>query len=429
MAELVDALVSGTSGGNTVGVRVPFWAVLLCAVAFASCARANDASPVPAPFSVDAGREANGYALLYDFKGKSSGSGPTGLTELGGAFYGTTTAGGAKTFGTAFVRSARGNVHLLYSFRGPDDGATPQGSLVADNGALYGTTEFGGKSGDGTIFEITTAGKERVVYAFKGGRDGATPVLAGLVVMGGTLYGTTSAGGDSSCHVENSVGCGTIFAVTPSGKERVLYRFKGKPDGASPSGSLIALGGTLYGTTNFGGPGDNGTVFSAGTSGSQRVIYAFKGFPDGAVPYAGLTPLNGAFYGTTSFGGAFNYSGTVFKVSATGTERVIHSFQGYPDGAVPLGSLIVYKGELYGTTEYGGNSSRACVGGAIVGCGTIFAIGTSGNERVLYRFRGVPDGLLPWTGLVLSNGVFYGTTLSGGADDAGTIFKFMPAAR
>jgi uncharacterized repeat protein (TIGR03803 family) len=348
---------------------------------------------------------------------------------MGTDVFGTTMSGGANTFGSVFVRHASGKVDILYSFRGGSDGATPQGTLVALNGALFGTTEFGGKFGNGTVFKITPGGKESVVYAFKGGSDGATPVLAGMIAINGTLYGTTTAGGITKCTVENSVGCGIVFSVDASGKEHVLYRFNGRPDGASPTGSLLDVNGTIYGTTNFGGAGNNGTVYTITTSGVKHTLYAFKGYPDGAVPYAGLTSLGGNFYGTTSLGGAFNYSGTIFKLSASGTEHVLHSFSGAPDGAIPYGTLTVANGQLYGTTVYGGNSTRNCTGGGITGCGIIYAIAPTGKERTLYTFTGPPDGSNPWTGLVLVSGTLYGSTVSGGASGAGSIFKIAPSSR
>jgi uncharacterized repeat protein (TIGR03803 family) len=300
--------------------------------------------------------------------------------------------------------------------------------MLALDGKLYGETEYGGSSGDGAIFEIGATGTERIVYSFKGGTDGATPILGTLVDAGGTLYGTTSAGGDSECSVQNSVGCGIVFSVTPSGTEKVLYRFSGKPDGAIPIGSLIDLNGTLYGTTSFGGAHNAGSVFKMSASGTERILYSFKGFPDGQNPYAGVTESGGTLYGTTAFGGAYDDSGTVFSVSASGTERVLHSFEGYPDGADPFASLIVVDGLLYGTTQFGGKSGDDCTGHGVPGCGIVFSITTAGSQKVIYRFRGEPDGSNPWASLIYQSGEFYGATVSGGADDEGSVFSLTSPA-
>jgi uncharacterized repeat protein (TIGR03803 family) len=117
---------------------------------------------------------------------------------------------------------------------------------------------------------------------------------------------------------------------------RSLYSFKGPPDGWHPEG-LIEVGGTLYGTTVEGGTGSTcqssgcGTVFKITTSGTESVLYSFTNSPDGAYPYAGLTNVGGTLYGTTNFGGTATCSygpgqcGTVFKITTSGTESILHS--------------------------------------------------------------------------------------------------------
>ncbi len=115
---------------------------------------------------------------------------------------------------------------------------------------LYGATSEGDEPSCGTyygcgrIFSIDAAGKERVIYRFKGGTDGCWP--SALVALKGTLYGVTQGGGTSSSCAPDAPG--TVFAVTPSGKETVLHQSKGIPDGAVPN-SLMAAYGVLYGTT------------------------------------------------------------------------------------------------------------------------------------------------------------------------------------
>jgi uncharacterized repeat protein (TIGR03803 family) len=403
--------------------------------AFAFGAISTGCGPSVAPFA-NASSEleraapagAAGYKVLYRFPGQAAGSTPTGLTAFKGAQYGTTINGGTHTFGTVFVRTATG-VKILYSFKAGADGSGPTGALTAFGGRLYGMTEYGGGAGDGTVFSVDTQGNERVVYSFTGGSDGAAPAMGALLDDNGALYGTTTAGGDRECHVGKSVGCGIIFSLAPAtGKESVLHRFSGKPDGASPLGTLLVSGGKIYGTTEFGGNFDNGSVFVL-TGSKERRLYSFKGYPDGANPFAGLTLSNGTFYGTTAFGGAFDYSGTVFSLSAGGEEHVLYSFSGTPDGAIPLGGLTADGDALYGTTEYGGNDIRQCTGKGIIGCGIIFRITAAGREQSVYRFRGSPDGANPWASPILRNGTLFGTTTSGGHGGSGTIFSLHPTAK
>ena len=262
------------------------------------------------------------------------------------------------------------------------------------------------------------------VYKFSG-PDGAKP-FAGLVVLNKTLYGTTLFGGNSSaCGAE---GCGTVFALSPSGTESVVHSFQGNADGENPFGGLTKLDGVLYGTTQAGGANNNGTVFSITSSGAKRLIYSFAGSPgDGKSPMATLLAYNGTLYGTTESGGANNV-GTVFSIKPSGKEKVLYSFQGQPDGATPRSGLIVVNGTLYGTTEYGGTG--ACSNYNPAGCGTVFSVTTSGQEVLEYSFgQSGSDGTRPVATLVNAAGMLYGTTWSGGASGDGTVFQVTPTGQ
>lgn len=293
-----------------------------------------------------------------------------GLLNVKGMLYGTT-AGGGDRKGTVFGISTTGRLKILHVFAagcGYDDGFVPQGRLIDVDGTLYGTTYFGGSckargDGLGTVYSVTLTGQERVVYRFKGGSDGANP-QAGLIEVNRTLYGTTVEGGNSGCFGH---GCGTVYSISPIGKERVLHRFQDSPDGATPRAGLIDVLGTLYGTTASGGSKYAGTVYAMTTTGKERVIYSFRGGMDGSEPEAGLIDAGGTLYGTTYYG-CLSYSspgcGTVFSVSTTGDETLLHHFAGKSDGADPSAALVNVKGTLYGTTSEGGSG----------GGGTVFAL-------------------------------------------------------
>jgi|SRR5450755_1662252 uncharacterized repeat protein (TIGR03803 family) len=186
---------------------------------------------------------------------------------------------------------------VLYSFTGSPDGAFPTGGVPDANGDLYGTTYYGGASGYGTVFKVGPTGKETVLHSFTGGGDGAYP-FAGLVRDAqSNLYGTTYYGG--SCN------CGTVFKLDATGKETVLYRFTGSPDGSySESGLLLDAPGNLYGTTPDGGASGYGTVFKVDPTGKETVVYSFTGGGDGGNPTAALArDPQGNLYGTTRNGG------------------------------------------------------------------------------------------------------------------------------
>ena len=221
----------------------------------------------------------------------------------------------------------------LYSFQSDPDGSLPAAGVVDVKGVLYGTTTTGGTSNLGTVYSVTSSGTEKVLHSFTGAPDGESP-YANLIDVGGTLYGTTAGGGATNE--------GTVFKISPkTGAVSIVYSFKGDPDGDGPSAGLIKVGGVLYGTTVGGGTSSNGTVFSVTTSGTENVLHSFANGSDGATPQASLVYFKGAFFGTTQNGGANGY-GTVFKVTRTGGETVLHTFAG-SDGATPLGGLVAVE--------------------------------------------------------------------------------------
>jgi uncharacterized repeat protein (TIGR03803 family) len=201
-------------------------------------------------------------------------TGAAALLQAGdGSFYLTTSDGGGNGHGAVFKLTA-GTFTPIYSFGGvPGDALSPRVPLIeGGDGNLYGTTATGGSasaacpSGCGTVFKITPSGVETVLYSF-GSSDADGQAPSGALVQGidGNFYGLTSAGGNTltSGSATPSCNCGTIFRITPSGAETVLYAFgSSAADGARPSGALLqASDGNFYGTTASGGPASAGTVF------------------------------------------------------------------------------------------------------------------------------------------------------------------------
>jgi len=393
--------------------------VFLLAPCLAGCGASQTTIGVPdatsvAPFV----RRSLTYQVLYSFKGhrtRDGGHPSTTLVQVDGTFYGAT-AGvqrGRARYGTIFSITPSGTEKTLFVFKGgPEQGAHPT-DLVNVGGTLFGTTTSGGTNGWGTVFSITRTGRETTLHNFAGGKgDGAHP--HGLVDVGGTLYGTTSAGGTK--------GDGTVFAVTPSGTETVLYNFTGgKTDGAKPVAPLVDVQGTLYGTAANAGEHGNGTVFAITPSGTETVLYSFKGgMKDGAGPLAPLADAHGVLYGTTWSGGSAHCGGggcgTVFAITPSGQERVVYAFAG-PDGAYPSAAVVDVRGTIYATTNLGGAN----------GIGTVFAIKRSGEEFLLHSFSGYPtDGDYAAAALLSAGGTLYGTTEYGGSAGAGTVFALTP---
>jgi uncharacterized repeat protein (TIGR03803 family) len=381
--------------------------------------------------AAQAGRE----KVLYNFCSQQDctdgGNPSSGLTEVNGVLYGMTRSGGAglcfggtPACGTVFALDPQtGSETVLHSFTDPDtDGIFPSGGVIAVKGKLYGTTtDGGGSNGGGTVFTLDPqTGAESLLHSFFGGSDGYVPE-GWLISVKGTLYGTTMSGGSDGCF---GYGCGTVFAVNrKTGAETVLHAFISGADGAFPSAGLVAVNGTLYGTTTQGGGNVScsngcGTVFAINPkTGAETVVYAFTGGSDGSDPAAGLINVKGTLYGTTAAGGA-HAAGTVFALDPqTGAHTVLYSFcsqQNCTDGQGPDAGLTNVNGTLYGTTPQGGANTF----------GTVFALDLGSNaEKVLYSFGSQPnstDGQIPRGGVIANGKWLYGMTYLGGSGTAGS---------
>jgi uncharacterized repeat protein (TIGR03803 family) len=361
------------------------------------------------------------YHDSYPFGHTTNGACPKGklIVDSQGALYGTTTGydatSGASLSGgaTVFKLPAGSNGPITFSFQASNTqpyvlGECDAGLVRDASGNFYGTTVGNGTNGVGTLFFIhagTTA--VQTVYDF-GGSDGANP--GGLVSDAqGNIYGTTSFEGASDA--------GTIFEVTNTGYFLVLASFDFS-NGSGPSELAVDAQGNLYGATEHGGVYGYGDIFELPSGSSTlKVLYSFTGGSDGSKPVGGLVrDTQGDLYGTTSLGGVHG-DGTVFELDAHGLFGVL-SFNG-ANGYDPVGDLALDgQGNLFGTTYLGGAQ----------GCGTVFEVRSgSGVISTLYSFNGGNDGANPVAGPTLGpNGSIYGTTLKGGANGYGTVFKLTP---
>ena len=317
----------------------------------------------------------------------------------------------------------------LFSFDGQNEGGNPYyAGVVRDpvTGNLYGTT-YSGRGGRGVVFQLASDGTETVLYAFGPGGDGTNPASGVIRDRRGNLYGTTTKGG--------AHGAGAVFKITTKGKEKLIHSFD-FTGGATPMGSMIFDDkGNLYGTTWGGGNVDDGccgTIFKITRTGTFKVLYNFffgiDGYENtGIGPEGGLTiDSEGQLYGTTYSGGEILgvSNGTVFRLSPKGVITVLHSFTSGTDGAHPHAGVIEdSSGNFYGTTEAGGK----------YGLGTVYKLTRSGNnyvESVLYSFTGQDDGKAPDGPLYLgASGTLYGTTGDGGDPNycrCGVVFKLAP---
>lgn len=221
----------------------------------------------------------------------------------------------------------------------------------------------------------------------------------------------------------------SLATIDASGQTfTTLYTFQGGADGESPNGVILDPAGNMYGTTQAGGETIFGTVFKLTPAGVKTILYNFQGSTDGSEPHGNLAlDSKGNLYGTTAYGGDMNVQcgfgpggcGVVFRVTPQGHETVLHRFTGGKDGGQPMAGLIRDSaGNLYGTTSAGGLTG--CY--PFPTCGVVFKIDSANKETVLYSFTGQSDGNYPQAPVVEdSSGNLYGST--SGENIAATIFK------
>jgi uncharacterized repeat protein (TIGR03803 family) len=278
-----------------------------------------------------------------------------GLILSGNTLFGTTVYGGGSHYGTVFAVNTDGTGFTnLHSFTYGSDGALPLAPLILSGSTLYGTAGISDNSvfgsGNGTVFSLNgTALTTLHSFTLLSGlsatnSDGANP-YGGLILSGSRLYGTAVDGGSS--------GNGTVFALNTDGTSFTnLHTFIGSSDGATPYAGLILSGNTLYGTTRQGGISGIGTVFSVNTDGTGfRTLYSFTAAStnssgtytnaDGYFPYAGLILLGGSLYGTTEYGGSSG-NGTVFSISFPPQLTIT------PSGIPPSGIILSWPTNVAG---------------------------------------------------------------------------------
>ncbi len=300
--------------------------------------------------------------------------------------------------------------------------AVPLGRPVLADGTVYGTSAHGGTSDGGFIYSVNTGGTGfTVLHDFSDDPNGGAPE-GGLLLVGDTLYGTTAAGGTNGPW-------GTVFSIQTNGSDfAILHSFTGDPTvGQHPHPRLMLSGNTLYGVASGQAAPGWGSLFSIQTDGS--VFNPFYTFTtphlmtsppiytnvDGEQPAGALIPSGGTLYGSAYGGGTAGY-GTIFSVGPDGNNfTLLHAFTNNPDGAYIRSGLLLADGVLYGTSSQGGSNDQ----------GTVFSVHTDGTGyQILHTFltNGI-DGINPWSGLVLWHHTLYGTTQRGGTNGHGTIFS------
>jgi uncharacterized repeat protein (TIGR03803 family) len=372
------------------------------------------------------------YKVLHRFSAKhQDGEVPDGtvIVDAAGNLYGTTANGGSHGLGTIFKVTPNPDgswtESIIYNFTGPD-GTHPAAGLIMDHeGSFYGTAHNGGAYDGGTVYKLNhnpdDTWTQTVLLSFSGPYHGSLPYAGVIFGPDGSLYGTTSFGGNYNG--------GSVFSLTPqpdgSWSCSVLHYFGGNQDGwGSDAGVVFDNAGNLYGTTAYGGPGGEGIVFKLTPQPEERWresrIHNFKG-RDGVTPYGGLIfDRAGNLYGTTAYGGAHD-QGTVFKLTphpdGSWTRSKVHVFNG-KDGAQPWIDLTIdAAGNLYGTTVQGGEHNS----------GTVFKLTQQPDSHwKLTRLHVFKEPHSLFTGVTLdAAGNLYGATNRGGKG-SGIVYRITP---
>jgi uncharacterized repeat protein (TIGR03803 family) len=400
------------------------------------------------------------YEVLHSMTSSYSESGMVLGAE--GMLYGTTIQGGAFGYGTVFRIDAQGNHTVIHTFDSATGAYPYSGLVLGSDGSLYGTTHAGGDFSGGTVYRIDPQGNHSVLCSFNPAAGDGSPFLGGLVEgSDGSFYGTTTNGGPSDL--------GTIYRVDGLGNYTRLHSFDVAGGGYQPYGALVlASDGNFYGTTNNGGAFGVGDVFRMDHQGNHTVIHSFENSTlSGYSPLAGLVEgSDGLLYGTTTNGGQFN-SGTIFRINTTGSFELVHSFNG-SDGYLPYEDPLIQasNGNLYGVSRSGGGTTvgtlfKITTGGTFThlrsfgtnlqnprrviqgidgrlygtaldrgdhNLGGVYRFDLASSTRtVLHEFQ-ANEGRTQIAGVIqASDGNFYGTTDTGGAEGAGTVFKLTPS--
>lgn len=414
--------------------------------------------------------DGTGYTVIYNFRLDTDGASPVaGLIELtNGRLCGITSFGGENNFGTIFSINKDGSDFQVFYHFDELDGGNPQSSpFQASNGKIYGTTIEGGFEDSGVLYSINPDGTGyEVVHFFDRFNQGARGFGQLMEDSNGILYGTLSEGGpfqaggvfqinldgtgfnvlqsfsfDTASSPSPLGGLvmasngrlygtsangglefkGTVFSINPDGSDyEIVHEFIGDEGSIPLFGlELVEIDSTLYGTSFSGGTNGNGTIYKVGLDGNGFTkLFDFQE-STGAGPIAGMTlGADGLLYGLTNRDGGTR-GGTLYRIDTEGVLfEILHDFsQENGNGAGPISKLILVDNWAYGTTRAGGENGLGSIYRMDPQSGS-FEFITSYNESSGYF---TADRLL-----YASDGWLYGTTTSGGTEDEGTIFRFLP---
>lgn len=308
-----------------------------------------------------------------------------------------------------FYSNSNAQIQVIHNFEGGYKGSYPIGNLHLIGDVLYGCT-FGDLSlrDIGNIFKVDTDGLVYESILPFNDSLGNSPEC--IILHNNILYGNTKFGGKSEY--------GSLFKYDISkSKFTNLYEFDKINNNSTPDNKLILLDSFLYGVAGGGSfVSDSGSLFKIKLDGTQyKKIFEFKNpAAQGIYPLGPLVKKNNNLYGVTQKGGKYNY-GALYQMDISGNNsKILNHFDTFSRISFPLASPILIDTSFYGVVGYM----------AINAIGYIYKISISGKSiKKIF----LPDSISPSHNLVYKNGFIYGTSISGGINKKGSLFRIRLA--
>jgi len=337
-----------------------------------------------------------------------------------GSLIGTAESGGPGGHGSVYRVDTHGGMTVLHAFDGRDGQTIVAGVTPGAGGWFYGATAWGAADGLGGIFRVDLKGRFEMLHAFDDGADHGANYVASPLTLGpdGNFYGTTVYAAGYPMHN------GTVFRMTPDGQLTVLYVFGTR--GRNPYGGVtFGRDGLLYGTTSTDGRETCGLIYAMAPDGTGfKVVHQFDHLVDGCQPQTTMAlDADGTMVGTTRFGGPLGGLGAIFRFDpATSAVTVLHTF--HDDD--PIGDVL----QAGVSRDAAGNFYGATSEGSTFGEGALFSLAPDGTLALLHAFAGgATDGMAAaTTPTQLPGGGVAGTTLQGGSQAVGTVYR-LPAKK
>jgi uncharacterized repeat protein (TIGR03803 family) len=392
---------------------------------------------------------AGDVTTLYSFPANSYPQGD--LVEApDGMLYGTTSGGGDNGLGTVFRSDRSGDTAFLHSFSGPDGLLPNAGLTIGPDSHLYGTTLAGGASNGGIVFRLEDDHSTTTLHDFDNAADGSPLVTSLILASDGLLYGITANGGPN--------GTGTIFRISTTGDFEMLHGLDATEGSTATAPLFEAAPGVFLGTASFGGDSNEGTAFKFELPGTFTRLYSFATFT-GSAPYSPFIDAGNGFFWTMTTQGGANGIGEVFQTNLDGSSTSIVASLESPEGMEPEAPLLqAADGNLYGTAALGGTfpgtifrieggdvfhlvheltflegsqpvgplveGADGAIYGGTANASTIVRIDPATEQVTALHAFDHDGGYSPRGGVVsATDGLLYGSLMSGGANEKGTLFR------